>query len=419
MKRIYLYIFIIIFSLSSCKKEISSTGASALSLKDAVLSGVDTFTLNTSSVLQDSIISSNPAYLLLGSYADPVFGKSTASFYSQVRITSISPNFGSLSTLTVDSVVVGIQVSDYYGDLTPQYAQIYRITEDLSSSKTYYTNSSVQTDGVNLVLDNDKLVTPKPLGYYFVDNNKDSIWNQIRIRIKPEIGDLLINQSVTSPTTYSSVESFTSWFKGLHINLKNDNLLNKQGSIFSISSSPQLIVYYHQNGVSKKYNYELNSNGVRFNNVNVNLTNSKVEEGIKSNNVKEFYAQANNIRASIKIPYLNTVSSNSVIQSATLILPYDLEDVKSYSPSNEVSVSIPTSLTDHSLRVIGYGVIDTINKYYVIDIRDHVQHVISMKRLNYGLFVAPKFFSTSAERIRFNNEFSDKKPKLYIKYSSY
>ena len=85
----------------------------------------------------------------------------------------------------------------------------------------------------------------------------------------------------------------------------------------------------------------------------------------------------------------------------------------------QISIAIPTSATDPSLRVLGYATIDTLNKRYVIDIRDHMQSVVTLKRLNLGMVIAPKFFSTSAERIRFYNEFSELKPKLYIKYSSY
>jgi hypothetical protein len=107
------------------------------------------------------------------------------------------------------------------------------------------------------------------------------------------------------------------------------------------------------------------------------------------------------------------------VHSAQLVLPYNSIDSKPYFLSNEISIAIPTSATDPSLRVLGYATIDTLNKRYVIDIRDHMQSVVTLKRLNLGMVIAPKFFSTSAERIRFYNEFSELKPKLYIKYSSY
>ena len=140
---------------------------------------------------------------------------------------------------------------------------------------------------------------------------------------------------------------------------------------------------------------------------------------MQSNNTQEFYAQANNVRSTISFPYINSISKNSIVHSAQLVLPYNSIDSKHYFLSNEISIAIPTSATDPSLRVLGYATIDTLNKRYVIDIRDHMQSVVTLKRLNLGMVIAPKFFSTSAERIRFFNEFSELKPKLYIKYSSY
>ncbi len=405
--------------LISCKKDINNVGVNALGVNDPLLQGVDTFTLKTSTKQYDSLVSSNPSYLLVGSSVDPIFGKTNAGFYSQVRLTSVKPNFGTLSDISIDSVVLSMRYSDYYGNLSDQSFEVYQLTEGLSSTATYYTNSTLTDNGINLVVDGKSTLSPKSLSYYFVDGNKDTVRDQFRVNLKSILGDLLISEAINNPTSYTSVDAFNTWFKGLYIKVNNSNQNSGEGAVFTLALAPKLILYYSVAGVAKKYTYELNANGVRFNSIKYDMTGFDLEKGIKTNNTNEFYAQANNVRSIISIPYINSVSKNTIVHSAQLVLPYNGADVKPYFLSNEISVAIPTSSTDPSLRVLGYASIDTLNKRYVIDIRDHIQSLVTLKRLNLGMVIAPKFFSTSAERIRFYNEFSEIKPKLYIKYSSY
>jgi hypothetical protein len=419
LKELIAYTIVLSMLLISCKKDINNVGVNALGVNDPLLQGVDTFTLKTSTKQYDSLVSSNPSYLLVGSSVDPIFGKTNAGFYSQVRLTSVKPNFGTLSDISIDSVVLSMRYSDYYGNLSDQSFEVYQLTEGLSSTATYYTNSTLTDNGINLVVDGKSTLSPKSLSYYFVDGNKDTVRDQFRVNLKSILGDLLISEAINNPTSYTSVDAFNTWFKGLYIKVNNSNQNSGEGAVFTLALAPKLILYYSVAGVAKKYTYELNANGVRFNSIKYDMTGFDLEKGIKTNNTNEFYAQANNVRSIISIPYINSVSKNTIVHSAQLVLPYNGADVKPYFLSNEISVAIPTSSTDPSLRVLGYASIDTLNKRYVIDIRDHIQSLVTLKRLNLGMVIAPKFFSTSAERIRFYNEFSEIKPKLYIKYSSY
>ena len=98
----------------------------------------------------------------------------------------------------------------------------------------------------------------------------------------------------------------------------------------------------------------------------------------------------------------------------------DFNNTEYYPLSNQIFVSIPNSLTDPTLRYIASATLDTINKGYAIDLRDHVQQVVLGKRLNYNLVLSSQFFTLSAERIHFFGPNSTaEKPKLLIKYSSF
>ncbi len=68
---------------------------------------LDTFTLLTYSIEEDTVISDNPANVVLGSYVDPTFGAYSASFYTQLRLAfGVDPNFTDPSEIVIDSFVL-------------------------------------------------------------------------------------------------------------------------------------------------------------------------------------------------------------------------------------------------------------------------------------------------------------------------
>ncbi len=71
------------FLLSACNKADSVLGLNALDPSDLLNANqVDTFTLETYTIVEDSVITDNPAFSLLGSYNDPQFGTFDASLHA-------------------------------------------------------------------------------------------------------------------------------------------------------------------------------------------------------------------------------------------------------------------------------------------------------------------------------------------------
>jgi hypothetical protein len=76
-----------ILLITSCKKKDSTLGTNVLDPNSLLNSAqIDTFSLTTFTVVDDSVITDNPAYSVLGSYNDPKFGTMNASFYTQIRL---------------------------------------------------------------------------------------------------------------------------------------------------------------------------------------------------------------------------------------------------------------------------------------------------------------------------------------------
>jgi hypothetical protein len=400
----------------SCKKEVNSVGNSIVNSESPFVGAVDTFALSTKTILEDSVYSDHPSFLLLGSLVDSYSGKVNAGFCSQLRLISTSPNFGEESAIAIDSVVLSMRYIDAYGINAPVKFEVFRLTENIED-KSYFAYSDLKDDGIDLNT-NKQFITPRMNGTYFVNSSGDTVYDQISIQLNKDLGKELISEAQNNTTTYSSIENFNNWFKGLKIKASNDQLSSGEGAIYYIATAPRLTIYYKLNQENKKYYFELNQNANRFNQLNFDNNGFEVDKSLQTADYSSFFCQANQYRSFIKLPSISNLSSNSVVHSAVLTIPYDVEEVKKYYPGNSISVSIPNSLYDKRLRFIASGFIDTLNKVFVVDLRDHIQNVITGKRLNLGLYISPTEFSTSATRIKFLNK-EGSKPKLYIKVSSF
>ncbi len=423
MKHIFFLLTICVVFLTSCKKEVSNAGISLLSKENDAFVSDTLFSLKVGSVYVDTVSSSNPSYLLLGSYIDPIFGKYDASFYSQVRISALQPDFGDISKITIDSLILGMRFNDYYGKLDEQNFEVYEVVEDLIASNSYNTKSKVTVNSENLVVQGDGKLIPKPYGYKFAQDVKDTVYDNIRIPLKTSLAKRFITDSKSNPASFATMDAFLAYFKGLYIKVNNSIQHEGEGGVFSFAYPPILTIYYKLDGVVKRFYFELNASGTRFNHVDCNYQATEVEKLVlgQISDQKDFYTQANHVRGTISLPTLVNIPSNSVIHYAKLILPVDYNYTNIYSLSSELFVSIPNSEYDPTLRYIGSAILDTAYKGYSIDIRDHVQQVITGKRLNNHLVVSPKFFSLSAERIHFlgPNTQGAEKPRLLIKYSTF
>ena len=424
MKRIFLLLFSAVLLLNSCKKEISNAGLNLLNNEKDAFDCDTMYPMEVGSKLDTVVTSSNPSYLMLGSYVDPIFGKYDAGFYAQLRISALKPDFG--DSIKVDSLFLGMRFYDYYGKLDEQNFEVYEITQDLSPSSSYTTKSTASFNKANnLVLDSSAKLIPKSYGYKFPEilNKKviDTIRDNIRLKLDSALALRFIEDSKKNPANFATMEAFLTYFKGLYVKVSNVNQKSGEGGVMSFAYPPVLTIYYKLDGVQKKFYFELNTSGVRFNHVNCDFT--KVEKIVSKAllDQQDFYTQANNFRGTINLTSIKKIPNNAVIHYAKLILPVDYTNTDLYRLSSELFVSIPNSKDDQTLRYITSAVLDKNYNGYVVDVREHIQQVVSGKRQNNPLFLSPKFFSLSAERVHFkgpNTNGSDK-PRLLIKYSSF
>ena len=411
---------------TSCKKKDSALGKDILD-DDTYLYGTttDTFDILSYTIEEDSIITDNAANVVLGSYTDPTFGKFNASFYTQIRLAGIDPNFGDPSTIIIDSFVLALKYVGYYGDLKPQTFEVYELNEDINVDSAYYAFTTKTTKPSNLVPLGLGTITPDPINKTIVGG--DSLNPQLRIPLDTNLAKALITEATSGSATFSSNEAFLSYFKGIKIQTNNGTQASGNGGIFYFNLSDpasKMTIYFHQGGLSKTFDLLINSSCADFTHIDKDYTGTPIDQILQDSTMGNtaFYAQAFNLRAIVKIPGLSALSKNKIIHRAELHLPIQFQSFYRYKPGVNISVATRIKESETAYTSLGIlGTLDDFNKEFKIDLKQYVQAILNQDIENTGLILSPRYFINSSERIIFNGKNTNNKfaPRLVVTYTTY
>jgi hypothetical protein len=420
--------FLCAFTLvTSCKKNKNPLGEGALPDGTSISSGaVDTFSLVTYSFVADSVVTQNPRYNLVGAYNDPVFGTVEAQFFTQLSLSAFSNDFGEIDDLIIDSMVLAFRYGGYYGTPNKQLFEVYELAAPLSADSTYYSFSSVPIKSQNLVpTDNDQgSILPKPLKSAVVGS--DTVPPQLRIPLDTNFARNLIEIAANS----TSNDQFFEAFKGFNIKVNSSMLPPNVGSVLYLESTnpaSKLIVYYRQpeDTVSRQFDFLISNPLIDFNKIDTDRNGTPLAQVLEDtiSGQRAYYAQAGKVRAKIEFPGVSNLSKDVVIQRAELELPVSYFSGSDLYPSTLVSVGAKfyDDLKDLFLVAPNGVTFSQQRRAYVIDMREHIQKIITGERINDGIVVSPALFNTTTERIVFNGSetLNKSKPKLRIVFSEF
>lgn len=413
--------FLIVLATSACKKPETKLGAEVYDPNELLdANGVDTFQLTTYCVIEDSALTTSPSSLLLGSYNDPVFGQVSASFFAQFRIEENAPDFGDLTTIKIDSVVLCLDFLDYYGDVTaPQTYEVYALNEGLDVNTNYFAFSSLDTLSGTMVVPGRETIKPN-LGSEVIVFN-DTLEPQLRIALDTNYAHSIFNAPSSDLVDNTA---FLSVFKGLLVKTNNGFWSSGDGSLISIdaaSPNTKIVIYYHQAGEPLEFNLILSDESAYFNRVKFDNSGAKVQVVLNDSTQGqlEFYTQANIIKAKVDFPSVSNLGIKTVISRATLYLPVSYYSQSEFYPSPILKA---TTLFD------GYGEVgvttaqfNTSTKRYIFNITNYIQSIVGENYENNGLLIYPDPFGGSVERVIFNgvNSPNKDKPKLVITYTEF
>jgi hypothetical protein len=253
-------ILLLAFLVFSCKDDDNELGLNIQPPGDKLnLVYSDTTKIVAYSQLVDSVRSDETSVSLLGSIMDPVFGQSTASFYTQFRLSKSSFSYG--TNPTADSLILSLFYKKQYGDsLSPLTLRIYEMSEQINIDSSYYSNQAVDVYPTLLA---QKTFVPNYIDSVIVGT--DTLLPHLRINMG-ELTSELITKLLSIPSdTMATNESFLNYFYGLYITVEP---VNSQGQVIYfdlLSSITRMTMYYHNDSDdSLAFAYVINSNCARF-----------------------------------------------------------------------------------------------------------------------------------------------------------
>lgn len=201
---------------------------------------IDTLTIRSSTVLRDSVPSSNSPYLFVGQYTDPLLGKLTARSAFRLGLTgTFSPD----PTAVFDSVTLLLKPDNYrYGDTTKTQAlvEVHRLNTGISFTKFSYTSPRLTTmdyDSVNLLNYNPiTKVNAAPR------NRARLNVATLRLPLTPAFGQALLTRGQTGQL--STQDDLDAYLPGLTITPADGD----EGAIMRLSATSTdavLRLYYH------------------------------------------------------------------------------------------------------------------------------------------------------------------------------
>lgn len=239
LKRLGLFSFLSLgLLLQSCTKEIEGLGGDLIPSSDLVQAlETDTFSIQTKMVWVDSVRTDRKGAsgaVLIGSYEDDVFGRTSCAAYMQLdRITSSDEIPEDWSVLRVE-MDLAVQAGLYfYGDVKEMQYNVQRLTERMEVDSDYYAFSDVAYDSENIMLRQD----PQPSSAIIEEGGSSK--NILRLQLGHDLGSYLLSAGTT---VLNDKDAFRDYFKGLRIS--TTTTAGRVARYDLGSSNTRLRVYY-------------------------------------------------------------------------------------------------------------------------------------------------------------------------------
>lgn len=346
----------LVLSFSACN-ETTSIGSDLLDQDLISTTFTDTITLEAITELGDSVatyvpfnpISPHPGGFLFGNFIDPVFGRTTASIYSNLLPSSIideTPSTFITNQNQIDSVILMLPYfyDGLYGDLrNGMDINVYQLEEFLPDSLIFnyrtfdYNTTPIGSSTIRPNLSQTQTLTllePFPSG--------DSIGtivtpNHMRIPLSNLYGfDLM----TLSPDSYTNDTAFLEEIKGIYIESTSNDagmlafqmLYNRTGSSYV---QPGIKVYYHVDTIDYSYTFALHDETSRamanpsYTHLVHDYAGSIVEPYIDDAAANEefvFVQGGNGLETVFTIPYTDVLDDVSIIKAELEVYAYTFYD---------------------------------------------------------------------------------------------
>ena len=390
-------------------------------------------TISTAIFTDTKIRVDRPKYNLLGSFNDPIFGRTDASFAAQFRLRGYQ---AFTPTSAIDSVVLSMDYKIIYGDtVSTQSVQVYELASSLNYEAKYLSSYNIKNLAQSVPIGSGSFI-PK----FRTDSLKtDTTLQTIRIRLNNSFGTRMLGIDSMS---LKSNDEFMKEFKGLYI---SSTSLSRKGTIVSIINTPYspettgemlpaIYLYYHDaKSDTLFYGCEITSNSAKVSSYVHDYSLAKYFPNLNKeiNTDSLIYIQpTGGIKAKILVPTLSTWkdSTNYAINKATLTFHVDtiMSDYRRYSMPDRLylmaidSTGAETFPADSQLSSNYYGgFYIAATATYSFNVTQHLQQLIKGTIKNSGFYLVPSERTSSAQRVVLKGLRSSKPVELNVAYTRY
>lgn len=460
LETIFKFVFgfaLIAFTLGSCTETISDAGLGMLPTGDLVKIGkvTERSSIKAYTFTDQKQRTDKPAYNLLGTFNDPVFGKTIADFACQFRIPEY-PDFS--KNAKIDSLVLYFRYREVYGDTeTKQRFRVYELNSDLDYDKKYYqdidlkgmSNSTLLAEKFytpKFKLFHDSIKTPTTTGSSKL-TPKDTVIQELSIKLS----STFINKLMSADSaTWADNDKFVRFFKGIYLEAGD---LTQGGALMKITTQfggPYLVFHYH-NDEKDSLSYTLLMNKAsaarvnRFSHDYSKTAFASILDKETSPASKIYVQTTGGLRSKITIGNLNswsklipaianTSDTNYVtLNKAELIFQIDttITDVAKYRPHDRLLLAAISNDTENPIyNLSDYifspayfgGYYNSVDKTYRFNIAKHIQEVLDKKKgkENLGFYLESSTKNSIYRRVALEGAVTDTQKsgiRLEVTYS--
>ena len=304
MKKIKYIVFVSILALlTACNSsdfEEHEIGSDLIDQSTEVLM-IDTFTVESSTIKLDSVITSGYNDVLLGKYKDPYLGNVKAGFYGEVALDDafVLESYSDEKVYVAFDSLVFIMYHDtdqtrYIGDTLPeQTVSLHRVTEefDLPDNKYSYKGFDELTydaEALGSVTFEPRLVLNGYINPIY-DEDAEADRGGVRIRLDDALGQDIIDMVNDADDIVNVSGDWLDYFKGIYLE-PGDN--NTAMFSFQTAEGMKMRLYYHDKkyseaGVLRYYDFPVTNNSLNFSNYSSDFISDKLSSVQKINDIEE------------------------------------------------------------------------------------------------------------------------------------
>ena len=408
----------------------------------------DSAIIETVTRVGERVLADKIAIGLVGEYRDSAFGHSKSMIHIQPQLPSNGLIFtGNEETVTLDSVILSLEYSDYFGDISiPQTFEVHRIDETLSldSATKYYSDYSAAIQPTPLATINftpspteqTVIVQPTNLG----STDTVSVNAQLRFNLGNDLGNELLSKEGSGE--FDNNQAFVNYFKGLRISpINNTNLTDNQAAILYFrltATNTKMTIYYTAvrevndipvDTLKKAVDFPVTTTSVRFNTFEHDYTGSGAESALQNQDSSFGYVQAMaGLETVFKFPALrDQLAGKILVNKAELIIPaangsysMDVGKAQKLIVAERTAENTLQFIPDFTLNPEFFGgEFDESKNEYKFNISRYIQSYLNGGQTENGLTLLVSGSAVKAERaVIFTGDNTAKKVKLNLYYTN-